>query len=423
MLFKRAAWCMAAVLALATGATTAWAAPGRERMVEVILDCSGSMKNRLPSGETRIEAAKKAVGVILPKLPEQTVLAFRAYGHQSPTAKHDCQDSQLIAPFAPAGQQVSQVVATAQALPAQGYTPITYVLGLAAQDFPSGDEADKAIILVSDGKETCQGDPCAKAKALHDSLRVVIHTVGLGVDQTTRAQLECVASAAGGRYFPAASADELAQMLLAAVETAETRTIKKKGFGHLKVKGADLGGHQVTNTETGEKVASLSHVQSTVKLPAGIYNVTVGKAVWRSVEVKADETTVLEPGILTVNRASYRGHQVKDPETGEAVGEVSNTRATIALMPGAYLVTFGQAIWPIKLEVGQRLALNPGLVTVEGAKITGHKIYDAQGQELGAVSATGNSMALPPGSYAIDIDGNREQFILTEGHSVKFRTK
>jgi hypothetical protein len=411
---------LALAIALLLGPPAAQAAT-RGKMVEVILDCSGSMKNRLVSGETRIAAAKQAVETIVPKLPAQTILAFRAYGHQSPTAKHDCQDTQLLEGFAPASQNGPQIVEKARALPAQGYTPITYVLGLAAQDFPAQAPEEKIIILVSDGKETCPGDPCATAKALGERHKVVIHTVGLGVDTATKAQLECIARAAGGKYFPAASAQELANTLMAAVETGEARQLKKKGFGHLTVKGADLMGHQVTNSETGEKVAMLSHVQQTVKLPTGIYSVTVGKALWSGVEIKADETTVLEPGILTVSHAALHGHRVLEPETGQEMGQVSSSKSSMALMPGDYEVTFGQALWPVKLESGQKLVLNPGVVRLKGAKINGHKIRDAQGREVGMVSSTGDSMALPPGKYTLEVDGSREEFELTEGKRLELR--
>lgn len=94
---------------------------------------------------------------------------------------------------------------------------------------------------------------------------------------------------------------------------------------------------------------------------------------------------------------------------------MSNSKSSIALLPGEYEVTFGQALWPIKLEAGQRLVLNPGVVALKGAKITGHKLYDAQGREVGEVSATMSSLALPPGQYSLELGQGREEFELKEG--------
>lgn len=64
-----------------------------------------------------------------------------------------------------------------------------------------------------------------------------------------------------------------------AAATASLTPVQPKGFGWLEMKRADLSGHVVTRADTGEKVANASRVQTVVKLPAGIYNVTVGKVV------------------------------------------------------------------------------------------------------------------------------------------------
>ena len=40
-----------------------------------------------------------------------------------------------------------------------------------------------------------------------------------------------------------------------------------------------------------------------VELPSGIYDVTFGNGLWRGIEVKSGETTVIEPGILEIKNA------------------------------------------------------------------------------------------------------------------------
>jgi len=71
-------------------------------------------------------------------------------------------------------------------------------------------------------------------------------------------------------------------------------TLVGQNLGARNPERADLGGHDVINAETGEKVGLISSVTSTIVLPAGIYHVTVGSAKWKSVEIKAGETTVLK---------------------------------------------------------------------------------------------------------------------------------
>ena len=78
----------------------AWAA-NEGKMIEVILDASGSMNGKLAGGETKITAAKSAVSELVRKSPDGAVLSFRAYGHQSLREKHDCQDTELLVPFGP----------------------------------------------------------------------------------------------------------------------------------------------------------------------------------------------------------------------------------------------------------------------------------------------------------------------------------
>jgi hypothetical protein len=392
------------------------------RMIEVILDASGSMNGKLAGGEMKIAAAKSAVSELVRKMPEGAVLSFRAYGHQSPREKHDCQDTEFLVPFGPLSKNRGLIEAKAKGLTARGYTPITQVITKGAEDFPADFQGDKVMVLVSDGKETCEGDPCAAAQALaKKNVKLVIHTVGFGVDEAAKSQLECVARVTGGRYFPAESTAELIKVLSQAVETARTIKVEKTGPGWLEVKGADLSGHQITKADTGEKVGSLGHTQSSMKLPAGIYNVTVGQAVWKSVEVKAGEKTVLAPGFLKVVHPTIQGQKVVDPETGAVHGTVGTVKDQMALMPGDYEVYFGQLVWPVRIKAGETLVLKPGTVQVKGAGIQGHTIRDKKGTVVGSVSSIQDWIPLPPGDYSIDLKGKTVPFSLKEGEELKFQ--
>ena len=142
----------------------------------------------------------------------------------------------------------------------------------------------------------------------------------------------------------------------------------------------NLSGHTVTNAQAGEKFEkTISRVNETIQIPAGIYNVTIGKSVWKSVEVKAGEKTVLKPGWLSLKHASYRGHKVQDAETGIECGSVSSSASTLALIPGNYEVLFGSIPWPVKIAEGQTSVVNPGVVSVKGTHYRGHKITDDSG--------------------------------------------
>ena len=127
---------------------------------------------------------------------------FGHIGHQSPTSKHDCRDTQRVVAFDAVSANKDRVVASARVIKAQGYTPITYVIKLVAEDLAKEDAKPRTVILVSDGKETCEGDPCATATALAEAdASLVVHTIGFAVDTAAKYQLQCIARVARGRYL------------------------------------------------------------------------------------------------------------------------------------------------------------------------------------------------------------------------------
>ena len=91
-----------------------------------------------------------------------------------------------------------------------------------------------------------------------------------------------------------------------------------------------------------------------MKLPAGIYNVTVGQAVWKSVEVKAGETLVLKPGTVQVKGAVIQGHTIRD-QKGTAVGSVNSIQDWIPLPPGDYSIDLKGKTVPFSLKEGEEL--------------------------------------------------------------------
>jgi hypothetical protein len=193
--------------------------------------------------------------------------------------------------------------------------------------------------------------------------------------------------------------------------------------GWLEIKGADFIGHEIRNAATGAAVAKIDSIQSTITLPAGTYDVGFGATFWKGVVVKKGETTVLEPGAIALNHASLSGHDVIAADTGIVQGRVSSIASHIVLVPGAYEVKFGPLSWPVEVKAGETTVIEPGIVEVEWADISGHKIYDLSGALIGEVSATGSSMPLPPGEYSIDLDGASERFSITAGRTTLIHRK
>jgi|GEM_PF-576846 len=195
--------------------------------VAFILDGSGSMNADLPqAGQPKLAVAKQVLTDLIANVPPEINGALWIYGHRYPQEPQEesCKDIEQVFPLGPVdGPAYAQAV---QAITAIGYTPIADSMQLAAEAMPVGETQVNSLILVSDGEETCGGDPCALAAALKQSeAAVTIHVVGYDVDEPTRAQLQCIADVSGGMYRDADSADSLLAALSDSLEIAQTDTI------------------------------------------------------------------------------------------------------------------------------------------------------------------------------------------------------
>ena len=200
------------LLPLALIAGSGWMAAESAR-IQIVLDVSGSMRSSLGS-QIKIDAAKSAIRQTIAGLPDGSVVALRYYGHRVAQERKDesCKDTELVVQFQPLDKP-RFLDALEKAVP-RGQTPIAYSLQQAAQDFGAPSDEERGVILVSDGIETCGGDPLATVRDLTaKGFKVKIHTIGFDVDAAARAQLEAISTATGGEYFDARSASALADTL------------------------------------------------------------------------------------------------------------------------------------------------------------------------------------------------------------------
>ena len=181
-------------------------------------------------------------------------------------------------------------------------------------------------MLVSDGKETCQGDPVVAAKALA-AKGITVHTVGFIVDTAARGQLQAIARATGGTYFDAPVGPELPDTLKSALNACKKRVVTlppKPQPGKLRTTSATClrpRRPQCRDRPEGRRRSTAAHRRST--LPAGIYEVKFGPGSWKGIEVRSGETTTIEPGELKVEVQRPKvlvNASVVDSETGEKHG-------------------------------------------------------------------------------------------------------
>ncbi len=393
-----------------------------DRSILLIMDASGSMNAKLPNGETRIAVAQRAVKGVAAFVAAEAQLSLRLYGAQSPKDEKNCQDTNLAVPFGPAGSSGDAITATVDAAVAQGYTPIAFSLEQAANDF-AADAKERVIVLVSDGKETCQGDPVVAAKALA-AKGITVHTVGFIVDTAARGQLQAIARTTGGSYFDAPVGPELPDTLKAAFNACKKQVVTlpaKPEPGKLMTTSATwLASHAVLDAETGQEVGAFNSSNTELTLPAGIYEVKFGPASWKGIEVRPGETTTIDPGVLEVEVANPSVHvsaAVVDSETGEEHGDFNPMKTSVTLMPGVYDLRFDKTEWRfIKVDGGKTTTLRPAAVILaEGLKWEAARVTTQDGKEVADFNVMRTQAALPPGDYIVEVDGNKFPFPATEG--------
>ncbi|MGY2894635.1 vWA domain-containing protein [Deinococcus sp. UYEF24] len=208
----------AVLLAAALG----WGAAGAQAStnIELILDASGSMYTKLPSGQTRIFTAKAVLSDFISRLPETPGLnvGLRIYGATTSAASPEsCTDSKLVLPMK--GLDRKALLGTVAITKPSGATPIAYSLGLAALDFAQ-DSSRKLVVLVTDGQESCRGDLKASLAAFKArGIDVDLHIIGIDLGA------EAVRSFQGvGTFENATSSGELASALGRAVATVAQPT-------------------------------------------------------------------------------------------------------------------------------------------------------------------------------------------------------
>jgi Mg-chelatase subunit ChlD len=291
--------------------------------IELILDASGSMKERMEGGKTRWQVAGEVLHNVINKLPEGTKVALRVYGHRYPSKPHavSCTDSELIVPFGALDRQrLHEVV---DVLRPRGETPIGLSLAQLPGDF-GNEPGHKVVILVTDGEESC--DPHA-ADAYYppkvvgwlndSSISVQVSIVGFGIkDSDTRAFLSELATKGNGSYYDASGSEALTRALDAAF-TAEF----------------------LVTDDAGRPVAKGKVGSNPVSLPAGSWHVSLLADQPRdlgTVKINPDSLTRIEIS----KECEHFGYSSSKGETGgDSASPVKPEveEDTVAQLPGSDL--------------------------------------------------------------------------------------
>ncbi len=243
------------------------------RNLEIVLDVSGSMKTALGES-TRWDTALAVLKDVVGTLPDDLNVALRVYGHRYPSkSAQTCADTELVVPLARLDRD--RIVQTASSFHPRGETPLIRSVEQTVGDLKRAGGG--SVILITDGEESCHGDPKLAAAMIKASgVKVSLNIVGFTLTgQAVEAQLGALAGSTGGRYY---SAQDGAQL---------SRAVKLASLQRFPYDVLDTSGRVILSGETSD----LSR-----ELPPGQYRVRIdalGQRLEEPVMIAADRTTVV----------------------------------------------------------------------------------------------------------------------------------
>ena len=324
---------MALLMILITNPTMGYAqdqaasSSGRVVNVELIFDSSGSMAAEVSPGVTRIDAAKQVLNDVVDAIPEAEGInvGFRVYGHEGSNQEADreesCRSTELVVPIQ--GTDKENLRAAIESYQPVGWTPITLSLTEAGKDFQEpGENEVNAIVLVTDGLETCGGNACDAALALAEgNANVTTYVVGFGLTQQEQSTLQCIADAGGGLNLNATNADELNDALFTVL--GELQVVVVTGFLEIEEIGGlwpratlDCTQGATDSNPDGEIVSYSLKDTNTIEVNVGTCELywtnPSGTETRLTVHIQSGETTWVRGSILKFPQGAGEIYTVKD---------------------------------------------------------------------------------------------------------------
>jgi hypothetical protein len=214
--------------------------------LELIVDSSGSMAAETDTGNLRIDSAKTVLTEVISAIPdvEGVNVGFRVYGHKGDNTdagrSESCLSTDLLVPME--GVDAPLLIEQVNNLQPVGWTPLGLALEEAAKDFeqPASEEVVNAIVMVTDGLETCDADPVAIAGELRSSdAGIITHVIGFGTKPEELEILSGIAEAGDGQLIGSNNAGQLMSALFEILEQLEV--VDETGTGEARNSPLGIG--------------------------------------------------------------------------------------------------------------------------------------------------------------------------------------
>ena len=395
-----------------------------------VFDASNSMNARWES-ESKIKIADRLLASSLSELDgkKNLELALRVYGHQTQIrpGEQDCDDTKLEVPFGE--NNANRIREVLRDITPKGTTPIARSLEKAAGDFPECSNCRNVIILITDGIEACDEDPCAVSRALQKKgIILKPFVIGIGLGEEFIKTFECV-----GNYYDASSEAMFQSVLQIVIAEALNTTTAQVDL--LTVDGKPLETNVAMtfyDANTGQVEYNYVHTLNERQLPDTLtidplfkYNIvvhTIPPVVAKNVTIAAGEHTTIPinapRGELDIKlqggRAMHRTVQAiirkKDEMPTLHVQELNTTQLYIVGNYDLEVLTLPRTmIKNVKIEQSETTVVEipkPGVVNLMTSSPGYGSIFKTNGDELEWVCdldpfAFRTQYVFQPGSYKI----------------------
>ena len=402
--------------------------PAKTRLL-FVLDASGSML--APWEESnRMDAAKRLLAYMVDslKVNPKVELALRAYGHQSARQKNDCEDTKLEVPFAAGNHE--KIISALQAIQPKGNTPLAYSLEQAANDFPQNDQYRNIVILITDGIESCGGDPCAVSLALQKKeVFLKPFVIALSQEAGMPQQFSCM-----GDYYDASSMNRFRKALNKALQQSLGKTTLQVQLldEQNRPRQTDLN-LSFMNSATGEVMYNFFHfldsrnqadtltidpvptynivvntlppvVQQGVQLEGGTHNTISIKAPEGILELEQKNHKEYNGGVRAIVRRPQQLQSLHMQRMGTAEKYLAGTYdVEVLTLPRVYFNN-------VQIEGNKTLKLSlpaPGILNIRSDVPSWKDLYQLKDGEVQALilhlddKNSINSLALQPGTYRL----------------------
>ena len=188
----------------------------------IVFDGSASMAKTGPGtgDQTRIVLAREAMRQAMPEIELYRRLGLVIYGPGGQEKSCDSVDPR----FPPIPDAAERIINAVDTLDPDGNTPLTAAVHSAAEALNYTEEPG-VVVLVTDGRETCGGSPCALGASLAaKAADLTVHVIGFQLQPDSKGHpsfrpsnkiymADCLAERTGGKTVTTETVDELVDAL------------------------------------------------------------------------------------------------------------------------------------------------------------------------------------------------------------------